>query len=81
MVLFYLRNRQKIRFKFKKNDNGDHCNVYIKNFQMGFAINIINLENSESFVSDVSKTYYNKFNNKSTSFEVMPSEGTIRKNQ
>lgn len=46
----------------------------------GCTINIINSENIESFESEVSKAYFDKFNKKLTTFEAMPSEGTIRIN-
>lgn len=46
----------------------------------GCTINIINSENIEEFESEVSKTYFDKFNKKLTTFEAMPSEGTIRIN-
>lgn len=39
---------KKIRFKFKKNDSVDHCNVYSKNFEAGFAINLTHIEKSEN---------------------------------
>lgn len=46
----------------------------------GCTINIIHSDNVESFVSEASQAYFNKFNKKLTSFEAMPSEGTIRIN-
>lgn len=46
----------------------------------GCTINIIHSENMKSFVSKVSKAYFNKFNKKLTTFEAMPGEGTIRIN-
>lgn len=47
----------------------------------GCTINIINSENIEGFESEVSQAYFNKFNKKLTTFEAMPSEGTIRINK
>jgi galactokinase len=46
----------------------------------GCTINIINSENIGGFESEVSKAYFDKFNKKLTTFEAMPSEGTIRIN-
>jgi len=46
----------------------------------GCTINIIHAEKVEEFVLEVSKAYFNKFNKKLTTFEAMPSEGTIRIN-
>lgn len=46
----------------------------------GCTINIINSENIEGFESEVSKAYFDKFNKKLSTFEAMPSEGTIRIN-
>lgn len=39
---------KKIRLKFKKNDTVDLCNVYSKNFEAGFAINLTHIEKSEN---------------------------------
>ncbi|MDD3723248.1 MAG: galactokinase [Lutibacter sp.] len=39
---------KKIRFKFKKNDTVNHCNVYSKNFEAGFAINLTHIEKSKN---------------------------------
>lgn len=47
----------------------------------GCTINIINSENIKGFESEVSKAYFDKFNKKLTTFEAMPSEGTIRINK
>ncbi|HEY9169205.1 MAG TPA: galactokinase [Lutibacter sp.] len=39
---------KKIKFKFKKNNSGHLCNVYSKNFEAGFVINLTHIERSEN---------------------------------
>lgn len=39
---------KKIRFKFKKNDTVDYCNVYSKNFEARFSINLTHIEKSDN---------------------------------
>ena len=46
----------------------------------GCTINMIHSEKVENFLSNVSIAYFDKFNKKLTTFEAMPSEGTIRIN-